>query len=121
MTLRNAELHRRLDDVVGRDGVDGEGGVVRLDQHAGDGGEVDDRVEPARHLALVIAFETEMHGERVEHLARVGDVGDERVDTRAVERLQVHVQDVVALGLEPGHHVLSGLSGTTREDDALCH
>ena len=119
--LAHAELHRRLDDIVGGDGVDGEGGVVGLDQHARHGGKVHHRIGRGRHPALVIALEAMVHGERVEHLTGVRDVGDERVDAGTVQGLQVEVEDVIALGLEPGHHVLAGLAGAAGEDDALCH
>ena len=60
--LADAKLHRRLDDVVGRDGIDCESGVVGVDEDARNGGEMHNRVNLGGALAGVIAVETKMHG-----------------------------------------------------------
>ena len=59
-------------------------------------------IDLRRPLAGVIAVETEMHGERVEHLAPVGDIADQRVDVRAIEWLQVEIENVMALFFSHG-------------------
>ena len=82
---------------------------------------MDDGIDLGRAPAGLIAIEAEMHGERVECLAAVGDIGDERVHARTVERLQIDIEDVMALGFEPGNHMASGLAGAAGEDDALGH
>ena len=116
--LAHAELHRRLDHVVGADDVGGEGGVVRLDQHARDRREMHDGVGRARRVAEIEALEAEMRRQRVEGLAAVGEIGDQSVDAGQVERLPIDVEDVMALDDEMGDGVPPGLAGPAGEDDA---
>jgi len=68
-----------------------------------------------RRCAIVIAFKAEMGGEGVEDLATVGDVGDQRVHVRMVERLEIDVQDLVALRQQMRHGMATGLAGATSE------
>ena len=84
--LADAELHRGLDHVVGPEGVDAEGLVVGLDQDARDRGEMHDGVEGGDAGPGFEFVEAGVGGHRVEHLAGVGDVGDQVVDARVVER-----------------------------------
>ena len=119
--LADAELHRRLDDVVGAHDVDAEGVVVRLDQDARDRREMDDGVDRGRRRALLEAFEAEMRGHSVEDLRLVIDIGDQRRDAGMVEGLEVDIEDAVALGEKVGHDVAAGLAGSAREHDTLCH
>ena len=91
--LAHAELHRRLDDIVGAGDIRREGDVVGLDQHAWNGGEMHDRVGRAGGVALVEAGEGRMGGQRVERLPAVGEVRDQRRDARQVERLQIDIED----------------------------
>ncbi len=117
--LAHAELHRRFDHVVGAGDVRGEGDVVGLDQHARDGGEMHDRVGRARRTAIVEAGEVGMGGERVERLAVVGEVGDQRRHALEVERLQVDIEDGIAMSDQMGNGVAAGLAGSAGEHDAL--
>ena len=92
--LAHAELHRRLDDVVGADDVGGEGDVVGLDQHARNGGEMHDRVgrataggrarsrrKPKCEVSALNAWPESVRS------------AIERVDARQVERLEIDVED----------------------------
>ena len=117
--LADPELHRRLDDVVGARHVGFKRLVVRLEQNARHRGEMDDRIDRRRTFAGLQSLEIEMHRQRVEHLPAVGQVGIDRGHARTVERLQVEVENVVALRLEPGHDVPAGLAGPARKDNAL--
>ncbi len=60
-----------------------------------------------------------MGGERVERLTAVSQVGDQRRDARIVERLEIDIEDVVAVGDEMRHGVTAGLAGSAGEHDAL--
>ena len=67
----------------------------------------------------VEAGEVEMGGQRVERLAAVGEVGDQRGDAEAVERLQIDIEDGIAVSDEMGNGVPAGLAGSAGEHDAL--
>ena len=107
--LADAELHRRLDHVVGADRVDAEGLVVRLDQHPRYRGKMHDGVRRGRRPAGFKAVEAEMRGQRVEHLAAVGQIGDQGVDAGIIERLEIDIEKVVALAFRYGTTCLPAL------------
>jgi hypothetical protein len=75
----------------------------------------------AWRMTVVIAPEAEMRGHRVEHLAAVGDIGDQRVDPGMVEALQIDIQDLVALIEQPGQRMPSRLAGAAGEENSLGH
>ena len=75
--LADAELHRRLDDIVGAHRVDPEGLVVWLDQDARHGGEMHHGVEGLRPLPALQVREIAVHRQRIEDLAAIRDVGDQ--------------------------------------------
>ena len=56
-----------------------------------------DRVDRLRAQSGSNSCRPGIAGERVEHLAGIGDVGDERAGLRIVERLGVEVEDLVAV------------------------
>ena len=60
-----------------------------------------------------------MGGQRVERLAVVGEVGDQRRDARQVERLQVDIEDGIAVGDQMRNGVPAGLAGSAGEHNAL--
>ena len=119
--LADPKFHRGLQHVIGADGVLREGGVVGVDHHPGDGGEMHDGIGRFGGEAVVIAVKAEMGGEGVEHLPAVGDVGDQRVDAGMVKGFEVDVQDLVALGQQVRHSMAPGLAGSAGENDALGH
>jgi hypothetical protein len=59
------------------------------------------------------------HG--VEHLPAIGDIADEIRNARMIERLQIEIEDVVALGFEPRHNVTPCLAGAACEENTLGH
>ena len=59
--------------------------------------------------------------QRVEHLAGIGDVGDERAHLRIVERLRVEVQHLVAVVDQMLDDMAAGLAAAAGEHDALRH
>ena len=69
--------------------------------------------------ALVEAGEIGMGGERVERLAVVGEIGDQRGHAGQVERLQVDIEDGIAVGDQMRNGVAAGLAGSAGEYDAL--
>src|SRR5580698_2043282 len=62
-----------------------------------------------------------MHRERVEGFAAVDEVGDNRADSRRIERLQVKVQDLVAALDEIGNDRSPHHAAPARKRDALGH
>ena len=58
-------------------------------------------------------------GERVEHLAGIGDVGDQGAGLRIVQRLGVEVQHLVAAIEQDLQRMLARLAAAAGEDDAL--
>ncbi len=117
--LAHAELHRRLDHIVGADHIGREGDVVGLDQDARYGGEMHDRVGRARRPAVAEAGEGGVSGQRVERLPAVGEIGDQRRHARNVQRLQIDVEDFIAVRDEMGDGVPAGLAGSAGEYNAL--
>ena len=59
--------------------------------------------------------------QRIEHLAGIGDVGDERPHLWIVERLLVEVQHLVAVLDEIFDDMAAGLAAAAGEHDALGH
>ena len=80
---------------------------------------MDDRVGRARRAAVVEAGEGGVSGQRVERLPVVRQVGDQSRDARQVERLQIDIEDGIAMGDEMGNGVAAGLAGSAGEYDAL--
>ncbi len=95
--LAHTVLHRRLHYSVGADRVLEGRRIVGRDPHAGDCGEMDDRVRRCGRGTVLELAHVEVRGQGVDHLTLVGDVGDERLDVRVVERLEIDIQDFVAL------------------------
>src|SRR6202020_108209 len=89
-----------------------EGDVVRLDQHARNGGEMHDRVGRAWWVPVVEAGEGRVSGQCVERLPAVCQVGDQSRDARQVERLQIDIEDGIAVSDEMGNRVPAGLAGS---------
>ena len=52
---------------------------------------------------------------RVEHHARIGDVGDDVGHARQAKRLEVEIDDLVALSDEIGNDLAARLAGTASE------
>ena len=77
-----------------------------------------DRLRAQRRVELVQAH---IAGQRVEHLAAVGDVGDQRAHLGVVERLGVEVQHLVALVDQILDDMPAGLAGAAGEHDSLRH
>ena len=77
-----------------------------------------DRLGPQRRVEFVQAH---IARKCVEHLAAVGDVGDQRADLGIVERLGVDVQHLVALVDEVLNDMLSSLAATAGEHYAFAH
>ena len=115
----DAELHRRLDHIVGAHHVGGEGHIVRLDQHARDSGEMHDRVRRTGGMAMLKAGESRVGRQRVERLSAVGEVGDQGRHAGQVERLQIDVEHGIAVRDEMRNGVAAGLAGSPSEDNAL--
>ncbi len=80
---------------------------------------MDDRVGRARRMAKLEAGKAGVRGQRVESLAAVGQVGDQRLHARQVERLQIDIEDGIAVGDEMRHGVAAGLARSPGEDDAF--
>ena len=55
---------------------------------------------------------------RVEHLPRIGEVADQVVDARMIERHQIEVGDTVATFEQIRDRVTAGLAGTAGEQNA---
>ena len=77
------------------------------------------RVGRARRTAIVEAGEGGMGRQRVERLPVVRQVGDQSRDARQVERLQIDIEDGVAMGDEMRNGVAAGLAGSAGEHNAL--
>ena len=77
-----------------------------------------DRLRPQRRVELVQAH---IARQRVEHLAAVGDVGDQRADLRIVERLGVEVEHLVAALDQILDDMAAGLAAAAGEHDPLRH
>ena len=60
-----------------------------------------------------------MGGEHMERLAVVGEIGDQGRHTLEVERLQVDIEDRIAVGNQMRNSVSPGLAGSAGEHDAL--
>jgi hypothetical protein len=118
-SMTHAELHRRLDDIVGADDVRCESDVVGLDQHARDGGEMHHRVGRTRRTAIVEAGKGGVGRQRVERLAAVRQISNQSRDARQVERLQIDIEDGIAMGDEMRNGVAAGLAGSAGEHNAL--
>ncbi|KAI7506393.1 UDP-glucose 4-epimerase [Hortaea werneckii] len=119
--LLHAQLRAGFDDVVrGRD-VLLEALVVRNQQVAGDGAEVDDDIRWAFGIALFVAIEVVVGGQGIVDLATVGEVGLERVDIGlwVGEVGDIQIQNPVSLGLQVGDHMTAGFATAAGEDDAL--
>jgi len=81
-----------------------------------------DGVGRARRLASVVAVETEMRRQRVEGLAAVGQIGDQGVDPRMIERFEVDVEKFITLADQMRQNMPAGLAGSSGEYHALaCH
>ena len=72
-------------------------------------------------LQRVVELAAHVARQRIEHLAGIRDVGDERADLRIVERLGVEVQHLVAGVDEILDDMPAGLAAAAGEHDALCH
>ena len=77
-----------------------------------------DRLGPQRRIELVQAH---IARQGVEHLAAVGDVGDEGADLGVVERLRVDVEHLVPLVDEIFDDMAAGLAAAAGEHDPLAH
>src|ERR1700729_3359733 len=73
----------------------------------------------ARRAAMVESGEGGVRGQRVERLAVVRQVGDQSRGARQVERLQIDIEDGIAMGDEMRNGVAAGLAGSAGEDNAL--
>jgi hypothetical protein len=63
-----------------------------------------------------------MRRQRVEGLAAVGQIGDQGVDPRMIERLEVDVEKLVTLAHQMRQNMPAGLAGSSGEYHALaCH
>lgn len=113
--LADAELNRRLDDIIGAHRVDAESFVIGLDQDARDGREMHDGVEGLYAPARVEIGKIAMHRKRVEDLTAIGDVGDEIGDARAIQRHEIEVVNLVAGIDEPRHRMATCLARTAGE------
>jgi len=89
-------------------------------------------VQAAPELALArrrrrrpAGFETveaEMRGQGVEGLAAVGQIGDQGVDPRMIERFEVDVEKFITLADQMRQNMPAGLAGSSGEYHALaCH
>lgn len=127
--LLDAELGRRLDDIVRRLRIGAEGLVVGHNHVARVRRKMDDDVGhaqvPARlarrgRVRQAVLAHRKERGERVPHLTRVGQVGLERVhgDRWVREIDQVQVEHLVPLADEVGDDMAAGLAAATGEDDS---
>jgi hypothetical protein len=89
--LSDAELHRRLDNVVRAHDIDTVSLVIGFDEHTGDGGEMHDGIDGTGWFSGLQTRSAEMHGHGIEHLTAVGYVSDEREDIRVRKRLQIEI------------------------------
>ncbi len=120
--LAHAKLRRRLDHIVGADGVLTEGFVVGMDQNARNRGEMHHRVRRRRGLAVLEAIETEMRGQDIEGLTVIGQIGHQRVDGGMIERLEVDIEQPVSLPGQIRQDMTSRLACSTSENHTLaCH
>jgi hypothetical protein len=70
---------------------------------------MDDRVDgPA--AAVLEARHRQVARERIEHLAAVADVRDQRVYARMVQRLEINIEDCVATIEQIRHDVTASLA-----------
>ena len=119
--LAHAKLHGGLDHVVGAEDIGREGLVVRLQQNARDRREMHDGVRGGWRRTLLIAVEAEMRRQCIEGLPAVGQVGHKRVDARQIKRLQIHIQDRIALVQQMRHGMPPRLARSACKHDALGH
>ena len=82
---------------------------------------MNDGIDRGRALAGRKLVHAEMAGEGIEHLAAVGDVGNQIVDAFMFERDEIDVEDLVSLVGEIGDDVAPGLAGASGEDDTFAH
>ena len=78
-----------------------------------------DGVDFLRTQICVEFVQTGVARQRIEHLAGIGDVGDERANRRVVQRLRIQVQDAVAGVDQILHHMAPGLAAAAGKDDTL--
>ena len=115
--LGDPHLRRRLQHVVGAHRVDPERLRVGPQQDPRHGGEMHHRVEgrhPRPGLELV---EPRIGPQRGKDLPRVGDVHDQVIDPRMVERHQIRVQHPVPPLQQIGDDVTPGLAAAAGEED----
>ena len=65
-------------------------------------------------------IQASIRSERIEHLPRIRDVGDEIIDVGVSERHYVEVDDSISIFEKVSDRVLSGLAGAASEKDSFC-
>jgi hypothetical protein len=62
-----------------------------------------------------------MRGHRVEHLGTIGDIPDEIRNAGMIERLQIEIKNVIALGFKPRHDMTACFASAACKENAFGH
>lgn len=116
--LADSQFHRRLDDVVSAERIDLESYVVGIDQNTRNSSKMNHRIEARYAGAGFQLVEIGVARHDVEHLPGVGDVGDQIVDTRQLERNKIDVDDAVTFVAQIWNDVATRLAGATGKKDS---
>ena len=117
--LGNTEFHGGLDNVVGAHHVDAIDLVIRRDHDPRNGREMHHRIDLLRPQIGVEFMQAGIARQRIEHLAGIGDVGDQCADCGIVERLGIEIENPIAAIDEILHDMAPGLAAATGEDHTL--
>src|SRR5690606_37407622 len=82
---------------------------------------MDDSIDGSRALPCFQSFEAEMHRQRIEGFAAIRQVRDQRVYTRAIQRHQIDIQDLMALAHQIRDDMAPRLAAAAGEYDPLTH
>ena len=87
----------------------------------GHGGEMNDGVERRHARAGLQITKTAIRRHHVEHLPRVGDVRDQVVDARMIQRPEIDIDDMMSSVDEVGNDVTPGLARPAGEKNPFTH
>ena len=71
---------------------------------------MDDRIDLGGSLSTVKTPKVKMRRKRVENLPAVSDIRNQGIHPWAIQRLEIKIEDVIALGFEPRHDMLPRLA-----------
>jgi hypothetical protein len=72
-------------------------------------------------MAAFIASKTEVRGHRIQDLATVGDIAQQRRDVRMFKGYAIKIENLITVLREPWKDMAPGFARATGEKDALIH